>query len=297
MIMQVSEIYIDVIQAYEEMQVCLQKLKFALQADAPHMAWLHEASQPRLSQLSHRERAYAVISSVEYEDGQAPKEILVCPGIIGASPETLAIVNAVNQAKEKFKQTVLILKRNKINLNEKSFLDSFNSALPQREGNTSKALKKMGLARLHLKQCYRKIPILAEVPLKITWTWAHTRSIRKIDKLKAKALLEKRTKDLGIQQQLQNLDSIATEEPLAIVQELAPHLRANILFPNQQRIMVKGPIPIFFPAEHHESPIFKPPGQKKDKDKNRVIRADLQIDPELFLPAIHAHRYLSYSKK
>lgn len=292
-----SERYIDVIEAYQRLQACLQNLKHSLFSDSGLMAWLQDGPSPYFSQLSHRERAYAVLSALEYDDSQGPKEILICPGIIAASYDTLRTVEALNHAKNHFKETVLALKKEKLKLSDKTFVAAIESALGRREDGISKALKKIGLARLHLKQCYRSIPILAEAPLKITWTWAHTRSIRKISKEQAKMLLSKRVQDIGIVHQLQNLESLSHSEPLALVQELAPHLRANILFSNQNRLMIKGPIPIFYPATDSIHPIFKPPGQKKGKNKDRLIRADLQIDPEPFLPAIHAHRYLAYSKK
>lgn len=297
MTMLASERYLDVIEAYQRLQACLQKLKYSLLSDSALMAWLQDGPSSYFSQLPHRERAYAVLSALEYEDTQAPKEILICPGIIASSYDTLRIVEALNQAKHHFKQMVLMLKKEKLKLNDKTFVTALESRLSKREDGTSKALKKMGLARLHLKQCYRSVPILTEAPLKITWTWAHTRSIRKISKEQAKALLSKRVQDVGIENQLRNLEPLSHSEPLALVQELAPHLRANILFSDQRRLMIKGPIPIFYPATSSIHPIFKPPGQKKEKDKERLIRADLQIDPEPFLPAIHAHRYLAYSKK
>ncbi|MFO1257295.1 MAG: DNA replication terminus site-binding family protein [Gammaproteobacteria bacterium] len=292
-----SERYIDVIEAYEKLQACLQNLKHCLLADSSLMAWLQDGPSSYFSQLSHRERAYAVLSALEYEDTQAPKEIIICAGIIASSYETLRMVEALNEAKHHFKRMVLMLKKEKLKLNDKTFVTALESTLSKREGGTSTALKKMGLARLHLKQCYRSIPVLTEAPLKITWTWAHTRSIRKISKEQAKALLSKRAQDMGIEYQLRNLESLSHLEPLALVQELAPHLRANILFTDQKRLMIKGPIPIFYPATTSISPIFKPPTQKKAKNKDRMIRADLQIDPEPFLPAIHAHRYLAFSKK
>ncbi len=169
-----------------------------------------------------------------------------------------------------------------------------NSIL-SRNLNTATTLKSVGLARLHLKQCYRKIPILSHSPLKISWTWAHTRSIKKISINKAQEMLLKKGTDAGIEMQIDKLKHLGAFEELAIVQELAPHLRANIVYSIDDKIhrsMIKGPIPIFFPCTPETPfPQFKPPVKKCDKDQNRSKRSDVRLDPNPYLPAIRAHRY------
>ena len=288
--------YIDLIEHYKQLQACLQNLKIALDADNELPAWVQSGTIPGMPLLTDRARAYAIISALEYHDEQAPKEILICPGIIAASDHTLTMIEALNDAKDQFKQTMLMLKQAKIKLNTAEFKHAFEETLSKRTAPTTQALKRTGLQRLHLKQCYRRIPILPEAPKKVSWTWAHTRAIRKINKISARQLLEKKGQDPGILQQLNKLEYLSHDEPIAIIQELAPHLRANIVFHNQERMMIKGPVPIFFPGNAAQMPYFKPPPEKKLKDKNRGVRTDLQIDPESFLPAIHAHRYLAYSK-
>jgi len=161
-------------------------------------------------------------------------------------------------------------------------------------------LHRIGLSRLHLKQCYRLIPYFEKRPDKITWTWANTRSIKRITVLEADALLLKQGEDNRIAWQRQKLAQLSQDEPLAVVQELAPHLRANVVFRDNEkatptRKMIKGPVPIFY-AEHNclqpnLLPCFRPPKEKKAKDKDRLTRNDMKLEPNLFLPAIRAHRY------
>lgn len=298
-----SELKIDVLNAYQNLTVEFQRLEHALQQESHLVAWLHQMPEhfpPALHGYTVRDRAYQLIHQIEYLDKQDPREILVCPGFIGASSTTLEVVRKLNEAKDHFKQAILNLKKAKLTLKDRALNQEFESLLNSRTFNVSRALNRMGLSRLHLKQCYRRLPILPAAPKKISWTWAHTRSIKRITVEEATSLLLKKSnQDQGIQQQLTKVSCLSAQEPLAIVQELAPHLRANIVLPEEcgpkTRMMVKGPIPIFFPASAATpAPRFKPPIEKQSKNKNRLIRKDVRLDPEPFLPAIRAHRYLDY---
>lgn len=294
-----SEYRIDVLQAYQALVECLNHLKQALALDEQLVAWTQDLPtllSPIASVSSFRDKAFCILRQLEYLNNQEPREILVCAGFVGASVQTLDSVQALNLSKERFKVAILNLKKGQISLKDKSLNREFDSLLNQRPLSTSNALNRMGLARLHLKQCYRKIPVLHHAPKKISWTWAHTRSIKRISVEQAKTMLLKKQQDQGIQRQLNQVCSLNSQEPLAIVQELAPHLRANILLPDEagakNRLMVKGPVPIFFPADTSTpAPLFKPPNEKQNKNANRLIRKDVQLDPEPFLPAIRVHRY------
>lgn len=112
----------------------------------------------------------------------------------------------------------------------------------------------------------------------------------------ADILLSQKGKSENIEWQRKKLQMLSPNDALAIIQELAPHLRANIvsIIDNQiKRKMIKGPMPILFPATLATPyPQFKPPKEKQEKNKNRVIRSDLKIEPEPYLPAIRAHQYM-----
>jgi hypothetical protein len=243
---------------------------------------------------SAREQACAIISQLQYTNHQAPREIIVCPGFIGACNHTLNLAKILNDSKERFKRSILALKTAKIPTTDHILGERINNIL--RIPTTTETLKRFGLSRLQLKQCYRKIPILDDIPEKISWTWANTRSIKKITVLQAQALLQKKGDDPGILIQLNKLSTLDLQEELAIVQELAPHLRANIVFGKEasfQRTMIKAPIPIFFPATSQSAlPKFSPPKEKSGKNESRSKRSDIKLDPIPFLPAIRAHRYL-----
>ena len=58
-------------------------------------------------------------------------------------------------------------------------------------------------------------------------------------------------------------------------------------------MMIKGPVPILFPADPTTPyPQYVAPRDKQEKDLERMTRSDVKLDPFVFLPAIRAYRYL-----
>lgn len=292
----ITELCIDVINSFKQLKSSLQSATehiCVLDRDLP--AWFQAPTKLPLEANSNvRQQACALLCQLEYLNSQQPREILVGAGIIAASHETIIALQELNTAKINFKQAMLKLKAAKIATSHELLAQNFEELL-QRNPNLSASLTRMGLARIHLKQCYRKIPYFMERPNKISWTWANTRSIKKISVAEAHAMLLKHTHDLGIERQIKLLQGIDPNEKLAIIQDLAPHLRANIVLPdaeNTKRVMVKGPVPIFYlQTDNNALPEFTPAGIKRGKNKDRMIRKDVKINPECFLPAIRAHRY------
>lgn len=275
MILESSSLRIDVLTAFQGLQQAFDGLSEHLLQEINHPIWLQE--DPLLADLSEtRALAVSQIGRFDYLPLQEPRETLLCIGLIGSSPQTLEAALLFNQAKHTFKASILALRASKI--------------------DTHEALKQMGFGRLHLKQCYRTLPLLHKIPTKVRWTWANTRAIQRITVETAVTLLHKRGNDYGIQQQIERCASLPAGTPLAIVQELAPHVRANLVFGDKEtgyeRHMIKAPLPILFPADAHSTlPDYKPCKAKASKNENRIIRMDTKLDPIPFLPAIRAHRY------
>lgn len=275
----------NILDTFLALTQALTTLNYHIRQDLDKVIWIQDNPILSIEKTSPREKLIAIINQLYYTPQQPSREIVVCAGFVGASFDTLAAASHVNDCKEQFKQEILSLPK-KLSVNE----------IILQSPSTSSILKNVGLSRLHLKQCYRKIPILKDTPSKISWTWAHTRSIKKISLQTAQTMLLKRGNDQELQIQLQKLCMLQPNESLAIVQELAPHLRANLVFTRPEgniRTMIKAPIPIFFPAQASTStPQFTIPREKQGKNTDRMIRSDVKLDPSVFLPAIRAHRYL-----
>jgi len=297
---------LSVLDALEALRTALARLAEPLiHQDADLPLWFDPPpSLPLPANLTEREKVFCYLSQMEYLDEQDPREILIGPGIVAASSVTLQAVHDLNLRKQAFKSAMLQLKAAQLAKPEKNALSqALDDLLNQRPASTARTLKRMGLARLHLKQCYRVIPYFLEKPERIAWTWANTRSISRISVEEAERRLLKQGLNDRTTWQRQKLAQLPRDEPLAIVQDLAPHLRANLVFRDNQdqiyRKMVKGPLPFFYEVDLENGdretlqvlPRFRVPGDKKAKDKNRPPRKDVKLEPLPFLPAIRAHRY------
>lgn len=331
-----SEFKIQVINCFKNLQTALADLKpHILDNDAHLPAWFQAPPelfpQPVYNVTRvYRQQIYQFLCQIEYLDEQDPKNILLGSGIVAASEPTLLALERLNTAKDTFKQAMVELKANAPNELSATTLSAVLLAAEELSGSTAlvaaepslteptlrppkvaTSLQLIGLARLHLKQCYRRVPILLQRPKKVSWTWANTRSIKKITVKQAEQMLLKQKNKANLQLQINKLLSLNPNEPIAIVQDLAPHLRANIVMEaaggDVSRFMLKGTMPIFYLAEDsaqklhnpqrdHQLPTFIPPGAKHSRDNKRPVRNDVKLEPEPFLPAIRAHRYLNKEK-
>lgn len=294
----ISSNIIEVLETFQTLQQALAQLHESMcHTDIELPAWFTPPEGfPLPLNQSDRESAFALINQLEYLDQQEPREIWMGAGLIATSPPTLTALAAVNSAKDQFKAAMLSLKMAKIPLQDVYLNEQFDALLNKRPNIIRSSLLKMGLARLHLKQCYRRIPYFLERPTKVSWTWANTRAITRISFQEAEALLLKQASHPAVELQLNKLYTLNPTEPLARVQNLAPHLRANVVFEpskgDQKRLMVKGAVPLFYLSEvPHLLPQIKPPGKKKGRNLNRPIRRDVKLEPTAFLPTIRVHRY------
>jgi len=293
-----SVLCIDIIDSFKVVTQALEQLrKQVCEFDKNLPFWFKSPDQLNYIGIANREQVCTFIEQLEYLDGQDPKETLLGPGLIAASSETIASVAKLNIAKENFKAAILRLRHSQTNYDTSLLHEQMETLLKKRECTLASNLKRIGLARLHLKQCYRLLPILPKHPFSVAWTWANTKAIRRVSIDDAKNMLAKQGTDDKIKQQMKKLSTLSDNEVLAVVQELAPHLRANVLFKTLQcseRKMFKGPVPIFFPFQASEPfPQVKPPKSKQTRDSNRLQRNDTKLEAEPFLPTIHVHRYMA----
>ena len=92
---------------------------------------------------------------------------------------------------------------------------------------------------------------------------------------------------------------MSINEPLAIVRNVAPHLRANIIYSengNIKRVMMHGSMPFFYPAtDEYLLPELTPPDVKQVHVTGKSCRSDVKLESEPFLGIICAHRYFRIS--
>ncbi|GAB6067755.1 hypothetical protein JCM13664_10740 [Methylothermus subterraneus] len=245
-------------------------------------AWVFDLNKQNYYAKEARQRLSKVLEQLEYQDGRDGRETEICPGIIGASPKLLRLAADLNAAKEAFKQAVL-----EVNQND-----------PEA---ARRILKSQGFSRIHFKHIYRHLPILLKKPDSIRFTWGATRSIVKISRQEAYRRLVEIAGDspsLGLQKQLEALSGLRADEPIAIVQDLKPHIKANVCWiqgSGQDKVvtrkMISAPLAILIPLDPGEA-LPKHAAAYPDLRKPRKSRADIKIEAEPFLPSIRGHRYL-----
>lgn len=256
--------------------------------------WLLLQPEQEAIGLSQLQVAQNSFSEYWYRNGQDGRETTTTTGLIGANETLLNIATELNQQKNLFKQQVQTYqKSNKQNVSElKKQLN--NTSSPLRE-----SLHFSGLSRLHLKQCWRQVPILHRTPSRIGFNWYQSgRSIQKVTVAQAQqALLKLDIESKHIQTQLSKLSRLHENTPLAKVQNLAPSMRANIFYddnqlPNRQAMNVA--LPILYKTNNSGTlPIHNIPECTAPATRKRAVRSDKRIETEAFLPSLRIHQYLN----
>ena len=283
---------ISLLTSFEVLLAQLDTFCAAVRQDGVLPAWVSRTEVELAENLDMRIKAIQLYRALWYEDSQDGRETLTCPGIVGASLDTLAAAHACNTAKDEFKAAVLALKALGRTETNGAMAD-----LHRRWETVAVAMRRMGAARLNLKQAYRHIPLLERRPLKIGFTWSKQgRVIQRTSVATARRLLEQRVETPQIQWELQRLAEIGDDEPLARVRGVCPHLRANIVFAESERTgvsrrLMQTPLPILVPLRPGERlPEFV--AVTLDPPVNpRLRRADVRIEDQSFLPSVRVHRY------
>jgi hypothetical protein len=284
---------IALLDRFEALLAQLDAFCTAVRHDASLPVWVSRTETELAGNLDMRLKAIQLYRALWYEDSQDGRETLTCPGIVGASPSTLRAAQACNTVKDEFKTAVLALKALGRVETHTAMAD-----LHRRWESVAVAMRRMGAARLNLKQAYRHVPVLEQRPLKIGFTWSKQgRVIQRTSIAAARRLLEQRVETPQTGLELQRLAEIRDPEMLARVRSVCPHLRANLVFPVEEgsaevyRRLMQAPLPILVPLRRGERlPEFVAVGPEPPTTP-RLRRADIRIEDEPFLPSVRIHRY------
>lgn len=272
---------LSILESFDLMHQHLQQFSKQLLQEKPR-CWLPN------SLTSHHDLAN-LYTDIWYQDGSDGRETRSQWGLVGCSEELLTLATHTNQQKNIFKASIQHYKQQTGQLP--------NELLQKRSRLLAERLNRTGLARLHLKQCYRLLPVIEDTPTQVGFSWYTSgRSIKKLTIAQAQAMLLKL--DIGqphIQIQLQSLGNLKPEEQLAQLQPQVPIMRANFVWKGKQHTLRKArncPLPILFPLNadqpfpEHNEPDINPP-----ETRQRIERRDQQINSVPFLPSLRVHRY------
>ncbi|MDT0500479.1 MULTISPECIES: DNA replication terminus site-binding protein [unclassified Halomonas] len=261
-------------------------------ARAPGACWIFGEPEP-----VDGERAAAwlreALQDVWYQDGQDGRATRAYIGLVAAGDEVMEAVAAANATKAAFAALTA-----KIRDQAPSLIPEAKAVLPFRHPALHDHLRGEGLARVHLKQCWRAIPA-SEAPLtrvRLAW-YSSGRSIKKLTVREAEQkLLTFDSEAPHIRIQLRKLAGIPSGEPLAQVQRQAPLMRANLFYrepleDGRTRRAMNVALPLFVPSPDGRLPDHNLPPLQPPETRTRARRRDEKLEDEPFLPSLRVYRY------
>lgn len=228
-----------------------------------------------------------------YTDGQDGRATRSHVGLIGADEALMAKVVEVNAAKAEFAEQLA-----RIKAEDPPLLAEAKAVLPFRHPQLHDHLRGSGLARLHLKQCWRAIP-LAEAPVarvRLAW-YSSGRSIKRLTVREVEQKLLALDSDAPhVRIQLRMLAALPSSEPLAQVQSQAPLMRANLFYTEpledgRTRRAMNVALPLFLPAPRGRLPDHNLPPATPPQSRTRARRSDEKLEEHPYLPSLRIFRY------
>jgi hypothetical protein len=242
--------------------------------------------------ISNEEKALIAFRDLFYiadEDGRTTRTY---QGVILSPLELINAAKDVNESKDKFHNAIKKIK------GDAAAIIDIREKINENYARRMK-LNNIGLGRLNLNSCYRKIPILDECPDKIGFTFmSNGKSIKKITAKDAKELLEKLNENQPehIRLQIEAVEKLNPKTVLAQIQRQSPIIKVNLVYidktslPVQRKVKTKKPpLPILVPGEKMPIINFIEPDFHANK---RLKRIDIKIEESEFLPSIRVHKYI-----
>lgn len=251
-----------------------------LDGDIADLQWLNQALQ-----------------DVWYQDGQDGRVTRPYLGVVAAGPAVIERVAALNAAKECLAELLAELRER-----YPDQLAELKAILPFRHPGLNQHLRGDGLARLHLKQCWRRVPV-AEAPVaRVRFAWYSSgRSIQRVSVAECEALLMKLdTEAEHVRLQLKLLAGLPSDEILARIQPQAPLMRANLFYREpvmredgelRTRRALNVSLPLFLPHDDLRLPALNQPSPTPPSERTRARRGDVRIEDTPFLKSLRVHRY------
>lgn len=278
----------ELIDAFDDLQHQLHQLAQHLTASQPaHWIPLNPTEEQMCGPLDF---ACELLCDLWYRGHQDGRETRSRHGLIQADSRCIELIHGINAAKDHFRALVQ---------QEKQDLPTWKNSLQQlteRPSDLRDKLSLTGLSRIHLKQCFRHIPILEQAPVRVGFSWyVNGRSIRKLTLAEAEAMLLDLGEDKAhIQIQLEKLGMLPPGTLLARIQNQAPVVRANLVFGQpgaETRKAMNVALPLFIAGDNGILPQHNRISPEPPPGRTRQARGDQRISDEPYLPSLRAYTY------
>lgn len=270
----------NILNAFENVQTELNKLCLHIHDELLLLPICVDDGKGNLS--DKRDRLIYALKHVHHDDSLAAQETFSCPGAIACTNLTLGLIEAVNEAKDRFKEVIHKEKQCLGADPYKIIRDVFIQA---------------GHSIVKLRQVERHIQFIDYHPRRISWTKARNGANVIITYQEAhNLLLDKIEEGEHIKIQLAKLDLLKKDDNLVRHRDISPYWIINVggfktrFGSNYQKI--RGSLPLFY---LYDEDLPVPLVILKDRKKSAKLggnRVDKLIEDKPFLPSINAYRYI-----
>ena len=277
----------QIVDSYKKIQHHLHKLSNLLRQNKNYFFWLDSNTEQRVEINDPIERLCYISNLMTLHPNQKSKTVLLCPGFIAADEQLFDTICALNFAKRKFQEYMVTLRKDILQIEESTLDNQFGNPSHERPKVIHDFLQKIKLEHLHFKHVYRCFPVLETTPSQLSWTWAHTQSIKRVSHEQAISILEKRNKNDKYTQEIESIKRLDDHKVLTLRQKLKAHLRVNVTDQNKKRSMLKGTMPVVFPIGE-KLPIIRP-AKPVEEQKERARRRDKKASEVPLVSAIRLY--------
>lgn len=226
--------------------------------------------------VKNRAKVIFAIENFSPTHGLSPQETFKCPGVVASTPQTLVLIESVNQAKNAFKELVRAYQQSTQQDSTKFVRDT---------------LAHIGHPGIKLKQVFRHIIYINYHPRRIAWTKGKHTASKYLSKQDSEKLLSKAGRGLHIEIQKVKLNSLSHQTKLIKHRLIKPCWVVNIGSFKENNCSayedIRTALPLFYLHKQQlPNPVVcfgKPRAQK------RKTRMDKQIESIPFLPSISVY--------
>ena len=235
-------------------------------------------------------RACAAFAAIDYQSQDEVNTSTVCLGLIGTNTEILRKAQAVNKAKETFKELCAPLHRVQVRIPVKG------EKKPTQVMSAMRViLRNIQRSDLNLLAAYRKIPILDVPPKSVSYTRANTRAVYRKTIEEIAEMLNNLNSSAAIadRELVANLNRRVTH--LAWVKDRYQNIRANVLYSRldakgRGRIQISAELPLLYATGRRSEPPEVHFPADTDGSKPKRTRAS-KLESEPFLQSLPVYRY------
>jgi len=275
----------ELVTAFDRLTAQLTQLaEQLLSSDLP--LWLPLTDSEQRAAIDPRRKAVALYCNLWHQGDGDGRRTDSRHGLVAIDALIAAQVERVNAAKQQFQTALGPFRAQQA---------EWRKALQSRGTELREALASKGLTRLHLKQCYRLLPLEQRHPQRVGFNWYSSgRSIKRMTpEAVQQALLKMGADKPHISLQLAQLAQLAAHTPLAQVQQQAPLMRCNLSFADGAiRHAMNLSLPLLFLQQPGAPfPVYNEPPLAAPSGRQRQVRSDCRLEETPFLPSLRIHRY------